>query len=323
MGEGEGEGGGVALRCFVTRELQALMQEVDVEMVMQHVVGTAEAFHNNKRPRARLAHTRQVASTGASPADVENAIASAARPFVFEQAIRFGAEVARFLRSGLSIPAYDEATAPPAVASPAVLPPQHGDKAGSSADQAAAATPAFVLSQTEVGASKPAPGGKAEQLADGDREPQEASPVHSAALPGVTSQGLVGRRRPASGREKSGRQDAEGNNSNNSVLAGSPSGGLSEINESFEKISGGAAEGGTGRQTGPQGEARNRGSSEGYPDSSSWRSATARQEAAAEGARKEQGRGARQVASEDLYGPWEGAGQLDGDDDDDWSWVCS
>jgi len=92
------------LQCWIRRELQALMQEEDVDIVMHHVLGVLESFQRR---------TMQKISTGESElrrAQYKSSVSDAVRPFIFENSGRFADELEAFLISGLDIAAYDEFT---------------------------------------------------------------------------------------------------------------------------------------------------------------------------------------------------------------------
>lgn len=92
------------LQCWIRRELQALMQEEDVDIVMHHVLGVLESFQRR---------TTQKVSTGeleSRHAQYRSSVSDAVRPFIFENSGRFADELEAFLISGLDIAAYDEFT---------------------------------------------------------------------------------------------------------------------------------------------------------------------------------------------------------------------
>lgn len=87
------------LPCWVRRELQALMQDEDVEMVAHHVVGVVESLHK----RARSANLNDTIKQS-----WYEAVAAAVRPFVFEDAEIFAEELWKFLDAGIDIAYYDQ-----------------------------------------------------------------------------------------------------------------------------------------------------------------------------------------------------------------------
>ncbi|CAM8960053.1 hypothetical protein QQ045_005404 [Rhodiola kirilowii] len=91
------------LESWMTREIQALLQEKDVEVIVHHILGVIDSFSKSKEPRSRLTFT---------PEDKQNEfktlVSSAARPFLTARTDRFVHELELFLASGLNIQAYDE-----------------------------------------------------------------------------------------------------------------------------------------------------------------------------------------------------------------------
>eukprot|EP01018_Ginkgo_biloba_P028478 Gb_35725 [translate_table: standard] len=90
------------MQCWIKRDLQALMQEEDVDIIMHHVLGVLEPFQRR---------TGQKYSTSALAlwrAQCKSLVSDALRPFVFEKSSRFADELELFLISGLDIAAYDE-----------------------------------------------------------------------------------------------------------------------------------------------------------------------------------------------------------------------
>lgn len=83
------------LHQWVTRELQALMQEEDVELVVQHLLGTLDALNSPKRRKGEK-HEGDV-STRSN--DWPKFVADAVRPFVFEHAEKFALELRLFAHS--------------------------------------------------------------------------------------------------------------------------------------------------------------------------------------------------------------------------------
>ncbi|BBN06880.1 hypothetical protein MPTK1_3g24630 [Marchantia polymorpha subsp. ruderalis] len=96
------------LSCWVQRELQALMQEEDVDTVMHHVVGIVESF--SSRPKGKLSSSGRGGRGGTEGKDFtwHATISAAVRPFIFESAERFAVELESFLVSGLDIAAFDQ-----------------------------------------------------------------------------------------------------------------------------------------------------------------------------------------------------------------------
>lgn len=80
---------------WLQRELQALMQEEDVELVMQHVLGILEHFERKQKVNSH------------APVLWTHAMVDAAKPFLFENAETFCKELQNFMLSGLNVKAYD------------------------------------------------------------------------------------------------------------------------------------------------------------------------------------------------------------------------
>ncbi|KAG6551220.1 hypothetical protein Mapa_007146 [Marchantia paleacea] len=93
------------LSCWVQRELQALMQEEDVDTVMHHVVGIVESF--STRLKGKLSSSGR-GGTKDEELTWHATISAAVRPFIFESAERFAVELESFLVSGLDIAAFDQ-----------------------------------------------------------------------------------------------------------------------------------------------------------------------------------------------------------------------
>lgn len=92
------------LTSWVRRELQALMQEEDVDMVTHHIVGIVEFLQK----QAKAGGVRRRASSQTAYADWHKAVSVAVQPFVFENARKFAEELWRFLASGIDIAFYDQ-----------------------------------------------------------------------------------------------------------------------------------------------------------------------------------------------------------------------
>lgn len=92
------------LPCWVRRELQALMQDEDVNMVTHHVAGVVESLQ--KRTRGSM--FRPDAAKESSSKTWCSAVAAAVRPFVFEDAEIFAVELWKFLDVGIDIAFYDQ-----------------------------------------------------------------------------------------------------------------------------------------------------------------------------------------------------------------------
>ncbi|KAJ0080384.1 hypothetical protein Patl1_22679 [Pistacia atlantica] len=89
------------LHGWLRREIQALMQEEDVEIVVHHIVGVVDSFLR------RNEHMRLVEKPEAKQEDFKALVSDAARPFLMARTDRFVNEMELFLASGLNIEAYD------------------------------------------------------------------------------------------------------------------------------------------------------------------------------------------------------------------------
>ena len=92
------------LPCWVRRELQALMQDEDVNMVTHHVAGVVESLQK----RSRGSMFRPAGAKESSSKAWCSAVAAAVRPFVFEDAEMFAVELWKFLDAGIDIAFYDQ-----------------------------------------------------------------------------------------------------------------------------------------------------------------------------------------------------------------------
>jgi hypothetical protein len=93
------------LPCWARRELQALMQDEDVNMVAHHVAGVVESLQ--KRSRGSMFRPGGAAKEPSSRSWC-SAVAAAVRPFVFEDAEMFAVELWKFLDTGIDIAFYDQ-----------------------------------------------------------------------------------------------------------------------------------------------------------------------------------------------------------------------
>ncbi|CAL5400590.1 unnamed protein product [Camellia sinensis] len=88
------------LQTWLRREIQALIQEEDVEIIIHHILGVIDSFRRNDQkspttPEAKQEHFKALVS-------------QAATPFLIGRTDRFVNEVELFLASGLNIDAYDK-----------------------------------------------------------------------------------------------------------------------------------------------------------------------------------------------------------------------
>ncbi|XP_022946760.1 uncharacterized protein LOC111450733 [Cucurbita moschata] len=89
------------LEVWLKRELQALIQEEDVDIIMHHLLGSIHSFFSRNEPRYQT-ETPQLKRER-----FNSMILDAAKPFLSERADRFVLELELFLASGLNIEAYD------------------------------------------------------------------------------------------------------------------------------------------------------------------------------------------------------------------------
>ncbi|KAL8170448.1 hypothetical protein V2J09_022252 [Rumex salicifolius] len=91
------------LQSWLMREIQALTQEEDVDIILHHILGVIESFSrsDDKRSPIQEADLKRAAFKGM--------VADAARPFLMTRTERFMHELDLFLASGLNIEAYDRA----------------------------------------------------------------------------------------------------------------------------------------------------------------------------------------------------------------------
>ncbi|XP_077240657.1 RING/U-box superfamily protein [Tasmannia lanceolata] len=90
------------LQRWLKREIQALIQEEDVDIIVHHIHGVVESFlRRNKRE-----HMKGVPEQ--KQEEFRALISDAAGPFLFGRTERFVNEVELFLASGLTIEAYDK-----------------------------------------------------------------------------------------------------------------------------------------------------------------------------------------------------------------------
>ncbi|KAL0900853.1 hypothetical protein Bca101_084814 [Brassica carinata] len=91
------------LESWLRRELQALMQEEDVDIVLHHLVGVMDSFCKRTEQR----HKQETRSAEAFQEQFKSVMAEAARPFLMARTDRFVDELELFLASGLNMEAYD------------------------------------------------------------------------------------------------------------------------------------------------------------------------------------------------------------------------
>ncbi|CAL1393548.1 unnamed protein product [Linum trigynum] len=90
------------LQCWLTREIQALIQEEDVDIIVHHILGVIDSslrrddFLNQKKPPV------------VKQQEFRDLMSEAVRPFVAARAERFVDELELFLASGFNVKGYDE-----------------------------------------------------------------------------------------------------------------------------------------------------------------------------------------------------------------------
>ncbi|XP_044467779.1 uncharacterized protein LOC123197523 isoform X1 [Mangifera indica] len=89
------------LQGWLRREVQALMQEEDVEIIVHHIVGVVGSFLR------RNEQMRRVEKPEAKQEEFKALVSDAARPFLMARTDRFVNEMELFLASGLNIEAFD------------------------------------------------------------------------------------------------------------------------------------------------------------------------------------------------------------------------
>ncbi|GMH13171.1 hypothetical protein Nepgr_015012 [Nepenthes gracilis] len=89
------------LQHWLKRDLQALTQEEDVDIIMHHILGVMDSFLKSEQRGQRRA-------PDLSQKEFKCLVANAAQPFLGRRTERFVDEVELFLASGLTMDAYDE-----------------------------------------------------------------------------------------------------------------------------------------------------------------------------------------------------------------------
>ncbi|KAK9161247.1 hypothetical protein Syun_007588 [Stephania yunnanensis] len=90
------------LHLWLRREIQALIQEEDVEIIVHHILGVIESF-------AKMNETgRSKGTPETKREEFKKLVSDAARPFLVGRADRFASEIELFLSSGMNIEAYDK-----------------------------------------------------------------------------------------------------------------------------------------------------------------------------------------------------------------------
>ncbi|GAV63178.1 zf-C3HC4 domain-containing protein [Cephalotus follicularis] len=89
------------LQSWVSRELQALMQEEDVDIVVHHILGVVNSLLK------RIEQNCHIRTPETIQEEFKVLVSDAARPFLTGRTNRFVSEMELFLASGLNIEAYD------------------------------------------------------------------------------------------------------------------------------------------------------------------------------------------------------------------------
>ncbi|XP_010551195.1 PREDICTED: uncharacterized protein LOC104821879, partial [Tarenaya hassleriana] len=91
------------LESWLKRELQALMQEENVDVVLHHLLGVIHSFCKRTERRDK----QETRSMGTEQEEFKGVVLDAARPFIMGRTDRFVDEIELFLASGLNVEAYD------------------------------------------------------------------------------------------------------------------------------------------------------------------------------------------------------------------------
>ncbi|KAI8539354.1 hypothetical protein RHMOL_Rhmol09G0176000 [Rhododendron molle] len=89
------------LEGWLRREIQALLQEEDVEIIVHHVLGVVDSLRRNQ-------HQNSPSTLETQEETFKALVCQAARPFLTGRTDPFAHEVELFLASGLNIDAYDK-----------------------------------------------------------------------------------------------------------------------------------------------------------------------------------------------------------------------
>lgn len=90
------------IQDWLRREIQALIQEEDVDIIVHHIHGVIDSFLR------RNAQTIKTSTPETKQQEFKALVSDAARPFLMARTFRFVDELEIFLASGLNIKAYDE-----------------------------------------------------------------------------------------------------------------------------------------------------------------------------------------------------------------------
>ncbi|XP_028770886.1 uncharacterized protein LOC114728185 isoform X2 [Neltuma alba] len=89
------------IQSWLRREIQALVQEEDVDIIVHHILGVISASLSWRE------QNRRIVAPEKQQEEFKIAVSEAARPFLASRTGRFVYEVQLFLASGLNIEAYD------------------------------------------------------------------------------------------------------------------------------------------------------------------------------------------------------------------------
>ncbi|KVI08511.1 hypothetical protein Ccrd_013130, partial [Cynara cardunculus var. scolymus] len=89
------------LSSWVSRELQALIQEKDVDIIVHHILGAIDSWRRNETKVSKV-------SPALKQEEFKSMVADVAKPFIRGRIDRFVNELEMFLASGLNIEAYDK-----------------------------------------------------------------------------------------------------------------------------------------------------------------------------------------------------------------------
>ncbi|KAL7613825.1 uncharacterized protein LOC111909671 isoform X1 [Lactuca sativa] len=87
---------------WVRREIQALIQEKDVDIIVHHIIGVIDSWRSRNEPKGSKI------SAELKQEGFKRMVVDAAKPFLRGRVDRFVNEVEMFLASGLNIEAYDK-----------------------------------------------------------------------------------------------------------------------------------------------------------------------------------------------------------------------
>ncbi|XP_076919412.1 uncharacterized protein LOC143580202 [Bidens hawaiensis] len=89
------------LCSWVSREIQALIQENDVDIIVHHIIGVIDSWRKNEPKGSKVSYELK-------QEEFKRMVADAAKPFLRGRTERFVNELEMFVASGLNIEAYDK-----------------------------------------------------------------------------------------------------------------------------------------------------------------------------------------------------------------------